>query len=388
MKNKWLLISGVIVFSFLLVFLIINERREKKFTKYAESISVYLRKIEEERIKEITDYYNVACLNDVKVFDVEDNFVSSWVLSQCFYPANNQIVETTGYSMAFKFKLLNDEIMSYENPEDGNEYRSSMEELFSKKVIWQMDRIDSSKMQDKVKKEAQELFGLSDFIYENETDYENKLKLYYELGNQNIYTYNLDNVSVDGKELSDLLNRNDYTIDDFISKLERVASMNDGGTTIYKDGGTKLINGGDISVIKCNTIAGNRDIIIGNKDLEYKSNFCKSNKTTVTRTYTVKDIKEYTEQQYEDGIPVSYGNSWEVTLSQYQGETATVILNNIPNELEKDKPYEFEFIFYEKEYISKDDIATIIKELDLVEIRETNKVGTDQIQDWIMTKNN
>ena len=45
--------------------------------------------------------------------------------------------------------------------------------------------------------------------------------------------------------------------------MDYIAILKDGGTTIYKS------NTYDITIIKCNTIAGNKDIFIG----DYTMNF-------------------------------------------------------------------------------------------------------------------
>ena len=166
---------------------------------------------------------------------------------------------------------------------------------------------------------------------------DNNAKLYHQKNNTKIYSYCLDKIEViiDNKpiELKEYLKNN--SINDLINSLEKTASLYDGGTNIYNDGGSKRITNNGIALIKCNTIDGNKDIYIGNKDMQYKSNFCKDNNSTFTRTYTIKKIKNYTKQQYEGGIPVTYSKSLSVNLSQFQGETKTVIINNVFEKLEK-----------------------------------------------------
>jgi len=212
-----------------------------------------------------------------------------------------------------------------------------------------------------------------------------KPKFYYQYENRKIYTYCLNNVEliINNKtiELKDYLKNN--TLDSLIKKLELISSYYDGGTNVYNDGGSKRITNNGIILIKCNTIDGNKDIYIGNKDMKYKSNFCKDNNTTFTRTYTVKEVKNYTKQQYENGIPVTYAKSLEVTLSQYQGQTETVIINNISEELMEDKTYEFEFMLYDDNKNIEDTIESIFKNTHIVEIRLTDKAGLSQTQEPI-----
>lgn len=224
-----------------------------------------------------------------------------------------------------------------------------------------------------------------DSITTTKSDCEYKPKLYYQYDNRKIYTYCLNKVEliIDNKtiELKDYLKNN--TLDSLINKLEKISSLYDGGTNIYNDGGTKRITNNGITLIKCNTIDGNKDIYIGNKDMQYKYNFCKDNNNTFTRTYTIKKIENYTKQQYEDGIPVTYAKSLEVTLSQFQGETKTVIINNISIDLIENKTYEFEFMLYDDNKNIEDTIESIFKNTHIVEIRLTEKVGLSQIQESI-----
>lgn len=48
-------------------------------------------------------------------------------------------------------------------------------------------------------------------------------------------------------------------------KIDRV--LKDGGTTIYKNN--------KLTIIKCKTLDGNKDIYIGNNKLKYQDDFCK-----------------------------------------------------------------------------------------------------------------
>lgn len=213
--------------------------------------------------------------------------------------------------------------------------------------------------------------------FQNQEDC-NKAQLLLKDNDRNIYTYCLENPKIKiGRneiELEKYIEDNEDAIDEIIKILELKDIFDDGGTQIYK---------GDITLIKCNTLDGNKDIYIGNKDLKFKQNFCKNNNYTFIRTYTVKDISKYTEQQYtDDGIPVGYGNSFKVTLSEFQGDTKTIIINNLWDiSLEKNKTYEFELMLYEDANDIKDTIEYIFKNSTIVEVRETNKVGMEQKQE-------
>lgn len=210
----------------------------------------------------------------------------------------------------------------------------------------------------------------------------NKAQFLLELDDRKIYTYCINDANVihngvKEKLESFILNDND-SIDEIISSLKFKDVLSDGGTKIY--------SGGNISLIKCNTLDGNRDIYIGNNNMKFKSNFCDYNNYTFIRTYTIKDIKEFNGTQYtEDGIPFVTGNAFEVVLSQYKGETNKVILNNIWDiKLEKDKTYEFELQLYNESENIEDTIEYIFKNSNIVEIRKTDKVGSEQLQEPII----
>jgi len=85
-------------------------------------------------------------------------------------------------------------------------------------------------------------------------------------------TINLDNQKHD---LGEALSLGKITIDEIINELKIYGELNDGGTMIYKDGGTKKYLTDNYTIIKCNTLNGNKDIYIGNEDMEYEESFCK-----------------------------------------------------------------------------------------------------------------
>ena len=214
-----------------------------------------------------------------------------------------------------------------------------------------------------------------------------KPELYYTTKDgRRIYTYCLNSVKindeVDTKELNKYLENYDYneSFHDFIRSLIFEPSMYDGETEAYSDGGTHKFTNKKLTLIICGRIMGPKDIYIGPQGMEYKSNFCNYDNATFTRTYAIKKVEKYTEQQYEDGTPVMYGNSFKVVLSQFQAQTKTIIINNISTDLKENETYEFEFI---NNGITNDDIESIFKKSTIVEIRKTDKRGLDQTQDYI-----
>lgn len=225
----------------------------------------------------------------------------------------------------------------------------------------------------------------SNLIVNETKNCDNVAKLYYETDEKIIYSYCLDSIEVivNNKtiDLKEYLKNN--SIDNLINMLEKESTFYDGGTSIYKDGGTKKITTNGITLIKCNTLDGNRDIYIGSKNMKYKSNFCKNDNSTFTRTYTIKKIENYKEQNCNDCLTCVCGKSLSVTLNQFQSETKTVVIDSYWDELFENKTYEFEFMLNEDATNIEDNIEFIFKNSTIVEIRETEKVGLLQRQDEI-----
>ena len=61
----------------------------------------------------------------------------------------------------------------------------------------------------------------------------------------------------------------DKSIVSITNLLNKQSILKDGGTIIFKN------KDKNITLIKCNTIDGNKDIYIGNYNLNFKSNMCK-----------------------------------------------------------------------------------------------------------------
>lgn len=183
-----------------------------------------------------------------------------------------------------------------------------------------------------------------------------------------IYEYCLTNEKI-------TINKKQYLVSEYLKTNSDESSIKKIINTLklkdtYLDGGTKIYKGNNLTLIKCNTLDGNKDIYVGNKNMKYKQNFCKDNNETFVRTYLVEDVKKYTKQQYEDNIPVSYSNSFQVKLTDHQGKTAIVIINNLWDiKLEPGKTYEFEFMFEEDLPNKTDSIDYIFKNAYLVEVR-------------------
>jgi len=106
-----------------------------------------------------------------------------------------------------------------------------------------------------------------------------KFNKYLERDTRTIYlTGNVEEVYYTDSEtrmsLKDYISKSYQTIDDSIKHLtdimDYVDILKDGGTTIYKS------NAYDVTIIKCNTIAGNKDIFIGDYSMSFDNDsMCK-----------------------------------------------------------------------------------------------------------------
>lgn len=107
----------------------------------------------------------------------------------------------------------------------------------------------------------------------------NKFNKYLERDNRTIYLAgNIEEVYYTDSEtrmsLKDYISKSYQTLDDSIKHLtdimDYVDTLKDGGTTIYKS------NAYDITIIKCNTVEGNKDIFIGDYSMNFDSkSMCK-----------------------------------------------------------------------------------------------------------------
>lgn len=196
----------------------------------------------------------------------------------------------------------------------------------------------------------------------------------------NLYYYEIDNVyiNLNNKEidLAEALLNKEISIGDLVSKLEVLNTYYDGGTILYK---TNQIFKEELELLKCKTLDGNQDIYIGKIGMGYHTNFCIKDNHTFTKTYTINKISDYKGQQYENGIPVSYSRSLKVSLSDFAEQKNDVIINNYLEPLEVGKTYEFEFMLYDS--LLDDSPENIFKKAIIVNVKETDKVGKNQIND-------
>ena len=93
-----------------------------------------------------------------------------------------------------------------------------------------------------------------------------------------IYYYGLTSVTLNwnGEEydFADAIKNNITDIDSVINEIDIHKTFWDVGITTYRDGGSTKYTTNNYSILRCNTINGNYDIYIGDKDMEYEKGFC------------------------------------------------------------------------------------------------------------------
>lgn len=254
--------------------------------KYEKLINEYMVDLASKK-KETTCFYGV------KYFGKNYENVYAWVVEQCYYASNDKIVKDSGSSMAYRFYHENDVIKSYENPEDGDNYEKSMEELFPVIVRNKMANYSSKetpKISDDLDALAKKHFNLSDITYESNVENptygditeikvkKSKVKKLLTLNERVIYgpknnVFLYDKNSLE-HELIDSLENDVFNLEQIEEYL--IFESENGNIIVetLEDGISSIYKGEDYTVIACHT-SDNNNIYFGDKTLEYKESYCK-----------------------------------------------------------------------------------------------------------------
>ena len=142
----------------------------------------------------------------------------------------------------------------------------------------------------------------------------NTVSEYMVLDNSHIYLYNLDKLTI--KDNEDYLDLREYiakyeSVDDLFTSLENNLSvkttLKDGGTIIYKTKDKDLFKD-DLTIIRCHTEEGNRDIYFGknmNTTTAFKNGACGKDffeDKSFTKIYTLDNVKDLGIREVENVI--------------------------------------------------------------------------------------
>ena len=209
----------------------------------------------------------------------------------------------------------------------------------------------------------------------------NKLNKILTIDKRDIYYYGVDQTFFCDKnekcyQLKEALLHNQIFVMEFKHYLEKQAEYNNYQVMRLYDGGTSVFKKAGIIIMYCNTLAGNKDIYIGNEDMidDLKGEYCghtKNKDESYIRTYKIIDSSIYN------------GEFNNVTLKQNNGLTGKVLINNafvlIPGHT-----YEFTFYTFDK---FNDTIENIFKNSTIIKIVETDKKSGTQINEEIIINN-
>ncbi len=196
------------------------------------------------------------------------------------------------------------------------------------------------------------------------------------------YGLNKATININGEkyDLIDAIYNKVISLDDIYKRIHLVDSYDDGGTSIYSDGYIKYNKNGTIKeqkvgsykIIQCNTLSGNKDVYIGDLNMEYKNSFCLNQ--NFVRTYKVLNIEDSNDEEYV-----------YLTLRSFQEEEVETVKveKKIVSTVEEDKSYEFKFR-YENDEDLKDDIKSIFENSKLIKVYLTDKEGLDQRNDLLV----
>ena len=207
---------------------------------------------------------------------------------------------------------------------------------------------------------------------------EQKLKEEIKKDNYKIYFYGIDSfqlIDINNNyfDLKTALSYKQTSINNIKKHLDYQYENGNIERNILLDGKTKIYKTKKFEAIFCNTQEGNKDIYLGTSNLSsnLSGKYC-GNKIKepckFTRTYKVISIIDDDDYNYIN-----------VTLKQFQLETTLVRIKR-NDQIKIGNNYEFTFITYE---IFDDHIDSIFKYSELIDIKETNKLGLDQIQEKI-----
>ena len=124
--------------------------------------------VKEKTEQENTDYEfmggkDYKVFTDYEGFGIQEKgnyrYVYMWILEESYYVRDEKLYSMSGSSMAykFKFKIDGNDIVEYENPEDGSLYTKSIKEMFPSDIV---DKVLAYTMSnDKITKEVHSYYS-------------------------------------------------------------------------------------------------------------------------------------------------------------------------------------------------------------------------------------
>ena len=199
-----------------------------------------------------------------------------------------------------------------------------------------------------------------------------------------IYYYGIDSAMItvgeDNYDFEQAILTGTLTLDEILDEMKLYGELNDGGTKIYKDNGSRKYFSDSYTIIKCNTVDGNRDIYIGDNDMLMEEGFCKfkttdaeiklqeeikkmkdTEKIIIRNTHTNKILKTITNKDKIKNIIDMFSRSIESTLIVTSEGTNLVIQmydgdNKLLTSMNVWKSGYFGFMYDKEYFVMKKDI--------------------------------
>ena len=244
-------------------------------------------KVSKNELKEFFDKNNIT--NDIQLFEffskvkytknniftskdnMKKNYITNYIISIAM-TSGKSITKINGDYNGYIFNLQNGKEVSIIKNDKRYIFTFIGKEYFTDENI--KDFVNSIVINEEIKNE--ELISSTNLIITEQNNCNLKLNEFYKYEDITIYTSCIDEIHIkrdDNKKMTlkyHLENVN-QTFETSINKIIKDATIHqtlkDGGTTIYKKD--------NYTIIKCNTIDGNKDIYIGNKDFNYEQGYCK-----------------------------------------------------------------------------------------------------------------
>lgn len=104
----------------------------------------------------------------------------------------------------------------------------------------------------------------------------NYINEYYKRDGRKVYLICLDEINLKANDeyvmsLKDFFTNVNQSFENSINEITANLKVDD----ILKDGGTIIYRNENLTVIKCNTLEGNKDIYIGDGSLKHRNSYCK-----------------------------------------------------------------------------------------------------------------
>lgn len=287
-----LIISGIIVLllSSYFIYYLFSCNKTNYITDYDYLYDVAIKYLKSESDDLYKDKEDPQQIISYKGFGIsEDNnykYAYMWILEESYYVQNEKLYSGSGSSIPYKFIFKDNKVVKYEIPKDGSYYQPSMKKIFPKDVYDKISKYNINILSDENKKKIDDHYSYlkstkiyyessykyNDFSLVTKNNCSNEPKEYYKEKNHNIYLVCADEFYIKDLTINDekitfkeYVGNTFQTFDSSIKKLtdelDKVKEYDDGGTTIYKNN--------DITVVKCNTIDGNKDIFIGDYSMRF-----------------------------------------------------------------------------------------------------------------------